>query len=157
MDILFIQVGGTIDKDYPSGDDNHGYAFEIGEPAFRTILRRAGVTFKYGQHRLMQKDSLDMTDEDRRILTGEVYAGSEKRVVVTHGTDTIGKSAKAIALHANAGSKTVVLTGARLPAKFRDSDADFNLGLAAAAVQCMPPGIYIALHGKIILWNKFMG
>jgi len=47
--------------------------------------------------------------------------------------------------------RVVVLTGALNPARFRDSDAVFNIGCAVGAVQCLPPGVYIAMNGKV--WN----
>ena len=45
-DLLFIQVGGTIDKDYPPGDADHGYSFEICDPAYQSVLAR--VKFPVG-------------------------------------------------------------------------------------------------------------
>ena len=153
MSILFMQVGGTLDKGYPPGNDNHGYAFKIGQPAYLTILKRAGVSFRWRHYELLQKDSLDMTQQDRHMLASTVYAWPEKKVIVTHGTDTILASARTLAGYSN--HKTIVLTGAMLPEKFRDSDADFNLGMATAAVQYLPPGVYIALRGKVVPWDKF--
>lgn len=153
MTILFVQVGGTVDKGYPPGDDNHGYAFKIGKPAYLTILKRAGVSFRWRHYELLQKDSLDMTAEDRHELATVVCGWPEKRVIVTHGTDTIRASAKTLAEYGD--QKTIILTGAMLPEKFRNSDADFNLGMAVAAVQYLPPGVYIALRGKVVPWDKF--
>lgn len=149
-----MQVGGTIDKGYPANDDNHGYSFQIGDPAYRSILKRAKVAFRWKHYELLQKDSLDMTDDDRRELASTIYLWPEKKVVVTHGTDTIGASAKAIASWKN-DTKTVVLTGAMQPEKFRDSDADFNLGMAVAAVQLLPTGVYVVLRGKVVPWDKY--
>jgi L-asparaginase len=154
MSILFIQVGGTIDKGYPANDDNHGYAFQIGDPAYMSILKRAGVSFRWRHHVLLRKDSLDMTDKDRRDLASTIYFWPEKKMVVTHGTDTIGASARTIASWKN-NTKTVVLTGAMQPEKFRDSDADFNLGMAVAAVQLLPAGVYVVLRGIIVPWDKY--
>jgi L-asparaginase len=72
---------------------------------------------------------------------------------VTHGTDTIYKTAEVLA---DIKDKTIVLTGARLPEKFYDSEADFNLGMAVAGAQILPPGVYIALYGLITPWDKFI-
>ena len=152
MGLLFIQTGGTIDKGYPAGENNHGYAFEIGAPAFLKILKR--VNFKGWRHlEIMKKDSLDMTDKERKMLAFEVMNVSETRVILTHGTDTILKTAKVIAEQVE--GKTVVLTGSMVPEKFRDSDADFNLGMAVAAAQNMSAGVYIALRGEVVPWDAF--
>ena len=152
MRIFFAQVGGTIDKDYPQGATDHGYEFKIGEPAFLSILRRAKIQCSWSHDVLLRKDSLDMDDEDRTFIHTYLGASSEERVIVTHGTDAIHETA--LALSTSKG-KTIVLTGAMLPEKFRDSDADFNLGMAVAAVQCLPHGVYIVLYGEVKPWNEF--
>ena len=45
--------------------------------------------------------------------------------------------------------KTIVLTGALSPARFRSTDAVFNVGMAVAAVQTAAPGVYIAMSGQV--------
>lgn len=152
MNILFLQTGGTIDKDYPQGEDNHGYGFEIGEPAFVPILKRAKVSWGLIHRPLMKKDSLDMTDVDRAFIFEIVTNAHDTRIVITHGTDTIRDTAEALS---TIKGKTVVLTGAMLPEKFKNSDADFNLGMAVCAAQHFLPGVYIALNGEVVHWNLF--
>ena len=152
MNILFVQTGGTIDKDYPENDDNHGYAFSVGDAAFLHILERADPDFSYKILTVVKKDSLDLTDKDREDIEKALLDAKEERIVVTHGTDTIHRTAEKIA---NIKGKTIVLTGARLPEKFYDSEADFNLGMAVAGAQTLPHGIYIALYGLITPWDKF--
>jgi L-asparaginase len=146
-DLLFIQVGGTIDKDYPAGETNHGYEFEIGEPAFRSVLNRVKFPGGWAEQALMQMDSLDMEEPERATVRAAVEAAEHTRIIITHGTDTIRQTASA--LYGIPG-KTIVLTGAMLPEKFRDSDADFNLGMAIAAARLAPEGVYIALDGTVI-------
>jgi L-asparaginase len=152
MDVLFLQVGGTIDKGYPAGADDHGYAFKIGEPAFLSVIARVELSFNWSHEVVMRKDSLDMTDEDRELICSCIEDSREEGVIITHGTDTIHKTASMLS---SISGKTIVLTGAMLPEKFRDSDADFNLGMAVAAVQCLPNGVYIALYGEVVPWDKF--
>ena len=152
MEILFLQVGGTVDKAYPPGSEDHGYAFQIGEPAFISILRRAKVAFKWSYRTVMKKDSLDMTHTDRAEILSEVSSSSQDRIIITHGTDTIGQTAEALR---TVSSKVVILTGAMLPEKFRDTDADFNLGTAIGAVQFFSPGVYVALSGVVTTWDKY--
>ena len=152
MDILFLQVGGTIDKGYPQGKTNHGYEFQIGEPGFLSVLGRAKVGHICLYATVLRKDSLDMTDEDRGVVRKYVDGSSEEKVVLTHGTDTIHKTA---AVLSSIKGKTIVLTGAMLPEKFRDSDADFNIGMAIGAAQCLPHGVYIVLYGEVKKWDEF--
>ena len=145
-DLLFIQIGGTIDKDYPAVATNHGYEFEIGAPAYRSVLARVKFPAGWAENTLMQMDSLDMQDAHRAEVRAAVAAASQSRIIITHGTDTIGQTAAALA---GVADKTIVLTGAMLPEKFRDSDADFNLGMAIAAARLSPSGVYIALSGTV--------
>lgn len=145
-DLLFIQVGGTIDKDYPPGDDDHGYPFVICEPAYQSVLARVKFPDGWAEQSLMRLDSQDMKDSDRAKVRAAVAAASQSRIIITHGTDTISQTAAALAGIAN---KTIVLTGAMLPEKFRDSDADFNLGMSIAAARLSPSGVYIALSGTV--------
>jgi L-asparaginase len=70
---------------------------------------------------------------------------------VTHGTDTTIQTAQKLKAISN---KVIVLTGAMQPAKFRSSDAAFNVGTAVAAVQSLPPGVYIAMNGRIFNLDK---
>jgi L-asparaginase len=65
-EILFIQTGGTIDKDYPRSKG--GYAFEFGEPAVQRLLERLAPSFRYRVVTAFQKDSLEVNDEDREAL-----------------------------------------------------------------------------------------
>lgn len=155
MNIHFIQAGGTIDKQYPRNQDNHGYNFAVGKAAFLDILSRAGYLMEFSHSIACQKDSLDMTDEDRHSISTHIKNAESDRIVITHGSDTIHKTAEAIASLAF-GAKTIVLTGAMQPAMSRESDADFNLGMAVATVQTLPPGIYIALNGQVVHWHDYV-
>lgn len=149
MNILFIQTGGTVDKDYPSG--KYGYAFEIADPASERVLKRVKPEFKFEIARLLKKDSLDLTEADRKVIFDTCKKNKADKVVITHGTDTMITTAKALS---TLKGKTIVITGALRPEKFSDSDASFNLGMAVAAAQCMKPGVYIAMSGRVYPWNK---
>ena len=146
MKLLFIQTGGTIDKGYPAGDDHHGYGFEIGEPAFVRVLQRINPDFEYEVKVVSQKDSLDITDEDRKLLLASIKESNEDRIIVTHGTDTMIQTADMLG---EISDKTVVITGAMNPELFKDSDAEFNIGFAIAAASSLPRGVYIAMSGRI--------
>ena len=145
MRITFVQTGGTIDKDYPR---NHGgYAFEFGEPAASRLLARWQPTFEFDLHTAFQKDSTELTDADRTQLAALIRDDASEHVVVTHGTDTMLETAAALA--GNVGAKRVVLTGAMRPERFSDSDAPLNVGCAVGALQHVPPGVYVAMHGVV--------
>ena len=79
-------------------------------------------------------------------LKETIAALPERNIVVTHGTDTMAESALALTAIKD---KTIVLTGALAPARFAESDAPFNLGMAFAAAQCLPAGVYIAMNGQV--------
>lgn len=152
MKILYAQTGGTIDKDYPCGETHHGYEFVIAEPAVASIVPKIQADFDYEIISLFQKDSLDITDEDRELMRTKIDSLPEKRIVITHGTDTILKTAEVLS---KIREKIIVLTGAMLPEKFTTSDAKFNVGMATAAVQVLPAGVYIALFGRVYPWKEF--
>lgn len=142
MRIRIIATGGTIDKVYFDAAST----YDVGDPQVGPLFQEANVTFDYVVESVMQKDSLAMTDEDRARVRARVAAAPENLILVTHGTDTM--TATAAALEGVAG-KTIVFTGSMLPARFRTSDALFNLGCAVGALQVLPPGIYIAMNGRI--------
>ena len=142
MQIEIITTGGTIDKVY--FDAKGGY--EVGPPMVEQILSRARASVPITVTQLLRKDSLEMTEEDRTAISDAVSRSNFKQIIVTHGTDTMVATAHALA---GGFDKTVVLTGALEPGRFTDSDAPFNLGMAVAAVQTLPPGVYIVANGQI--------
>lgn len=152
--IQFIQMGGTIDKCYPASDANHGYNFEVGSPAFCRILGRISPEgSSWAVREMFRKDSLDITDEDREYVREWLSHNSIPRIIITHGTDTIQKTAQILSGYAL--DRTIVLTGAMQPELFRNSDADFNLGMAVAAVKGYPKGIFIALNCEVKRWDEY--
>jgi len=142
MHIRFITTGGTIDKIYFDALSQ----FEVGESQMEHILREGLVQFDYDIVPLMKKDSLEIQDADRKVLRDYIAADDATRFVVTHGTDTMPETAEALS---GLEGKTIVLTGALTPARFRTTDAMFNVGMAVAAVQTAEPGVYIAMSGQV--------
>jgi L-asparaginase len=140
--IVVITTGGTIDKAYFDALS----AYKIGEPMVKKMLEVANVAQQFRVVEMFRKDSLDLTDQDRKALCETVAALDTDRVVITHGTDTMTDSAKILAA---VTGKTIVLTGALSPARFAESDAMFNLGMAFAAVQTLPAGVYVAMSGQV--------
>ncbi len=142
MFIKFITTGGTIDKIY--FDDLS--QFEVGESQVQHILAEGLADFDFEVVALMHKDSLEVTDEDRRRLHEFIEKDDAMRYVITHGTDTMAETAE---LLKDLEGRTIVLTGALTPARFRQTDAVFNVGMAVAAAQVAPPGVYIAMSGQV--------
>lgn len=102
---------------------------------------------------LMQKDSADITDEDRQLILDRCIASPEDRMVVTHGTDTMTETARFLG-QKGVGNKTVVLVGSFVPLSQANSDAFFNLGYGLSAAQLLPPGVWVAMNGEVFEWNK---
>lgn len=142
MKIRFIATGGTIDKIYFDRESE----FKIGEPAVSEVLKEANAAFDFEVESVLRKDSLDMTRSDRLLIRDRALCCSERRIVITHGTDTMIETALVLC---EIKGKIVVLTGAMQPAKFRFTDAVFNIGCAVMAVQTLSEGVYIAMNGKV--------
>ena len=140
--LLILTTGGTIDKIY--FDDKSDY--QVGEPLIGDILKEFAVAFPFTVLPLMRKDSLHIEQADRELLKATIEQHEESHILITHGTDSMVETAKVLASIPN---KTIVLTGALNPASFRGSDAEFNIGTAVGAVQSLPPGVYIAMNGRV--------
>jgi len=140
--ILVLTTGGTIDKNYFDKLSE----YQITDSAIGELLEEGGVRLPHRIVELMRKDSLELTDDDRALIAETARTAPETRIVVTHGTDTMTDTARALA---EIGGKTIVLTGALAPARFAESDASFNLGMAFAAAQLALPGVWIAMSGQV--------
>ena len=154
MKITFIQTGGTIDKDYMTTKENHGYNFEISKPAVKTVLDKVEPKFVFEIFTVAKKDSLDLTDADRLKIYQKCKSIKNDKIIITHGTDTFLKTAKVLS---QIKDKVIILTGAMKPEKFQNSDAMFNVGAAIGAINFLPKGIYIGMNGIISKWNKYDG
>jgi L-asparaginase len=141
--ILVLTTGGTIDKNYFDALSEY-HIVESGIPA---LLKEARVALPFRVVEVCRKDSLELTDEDRAAIAQAAHDAPELRIVITHGTDTMTETAKV--LDREAPGKTIVLTGALSPARFVDTDAPFNLGMAFAAAQTAAPGVWIAMSGQV--------
>ncbi len=142
MFIRFITTGGTIDKIYFDAMSQ----FEVGDSQVEQILTDGLVSFDYDVVAMFQKDSLELTDEDRSKLRAFIEGDDATHYVISHGTDSMAETAAALRDIAN---KRIVLTGALTPARFKTTDAVFNVGMAVAAVQIVEPGVYVAMSGQV--------
>ena len=145
--ILVLTTGGTIDKIYFDALSD----YQVGETVVSKLLDIARVKRPFRIEEVARKDSLELDDADRALIRDRVAAAPESHIIITHGTDTMTKTAKL--LSAIAG-KTVVLVGALAPARFGESDASFNLGMAFATVQVAAPGVYITMSGSVFRADK---
>lgn len=141
--IKFFTTGGTIDKVYFDARSE----FEVGSPQVLEVLKEAHVVIEHEVESILQKDSLDLSDADRQLVRARVAAEPCHWIVITHGTDTMVQTARALS---GIAEKTIVLTGSMQPARFRVTDAVFNIGAAVGAVQSLAPGVYIVMNGRVL-------
>jgi L-asparaginase len=146
--ILVLTTGGTIDKAYFDALSE----YQIVDSGIPALLKEARVALPFRVVELMRKDSLELTHEDRTLIASTAREAPETQIVVTHGTDTMTETARVLA--AEVPGKTIVLTGALSPARFAETDAPFNLGMAFAAAQVAAPGVWIAMSGQVFDGQK---
>lgn len=148
MNIRIFITGGTFDKEY---NELNGQLY-FKDTHLNDLLEMGRNKVPIQIRTLMMIDSLEMTDHDRDLIAHQCQQCDENRIVITHGTDTMGDTAKVIAEKVT--GKTIVLTGAMIPIKFGSSDGLFNLGSALAFAQTLPPGVYIAMNGRYFNWDN---
>jgi L-asparaginase len=148
--IRIFVTGGTFDKRY---DELHG-TLSFGSTHLPEMLRLGRCRVEVAIETLMMIDSLEMTAADRRRIVDRCRAAAEPRLLVTHGTDTMVETARALATaKPHLAGKTIVLTGAMVPYAFGSSDGLFNLGSALSFVQVLAPGVYVAMNGRCFPWD----
>lgn len=140
--IQVLTTGGTIDKQYFDSLSE----YQITDTIVTRLFEIARVTQPHRVEEMFRKDSNDLLEEDRTALAARIRSDDAKRFVITHGTDTMTVTAAALS---DIPDKVIVLVGAFTPARFAESDAVFNLGMAFAAAQTAAPGVYIAMNGTI--------
>jgi L-asparaginase len=140
--LQIFTTGGTIDKVYFDARSE----YEVGPPQIERILAAVAFSVPYAIETLMRKDSLDMSDDDRSVIRAAVESTPAGCVLITHGTDTMVETGLALA---GIPQKTIVLVGSLSPARFVGSDAEFNIGFALAAAQTLPPGVFVAMNGRV--------
>lgn len=148
MSIRIFVTGGTFDKEY---DELRG-TLDFEDTHVQEMLRLGRCQLDVSIRTLMMVDSLDMTAEDRATIVEHCSRAEEQQIVITHGTDTMVETARALA-EAQLG-KTIVLTGAMIPYAFGSSDGLFNLGSALSFAQVLPADVYIAMNGKFFRWDN---
>ncbi|MEX2663263.1 MAG: asparaginase domain-containing protein [Vicinamibacterales bacterium] len=148
MRIRILVTGGTFDKEY---DELSGRLF-FRETHLPEMLRRGRCLLDVAAETVMMIDSLELDDAGRARIVARARDCEERSVVITHGTDTMVETARALA-GAHIEGKTIVLTGAMVPYAFGSSDGLFNLGSALSFAQVLPPGVYVAMNGQHFAWD----
>jgi L-asparaginase len=149
MPIRIIATGGTID------DLDHDCIEDMPEHHRSLIpdaLEQACVTADVTVDVLMQKDSRIVTDDDRALIADACRECDDDRIIITHGTYSLEHTARY--LGPLQIPKTIVIIGSMVPLNKEGSDALFNLGAAIAAVQLLPPGVYVTMQGNILNWDN---
>jgi L-asparaginase len=148
MSIRIFITGGTFDKEY---NELNGQLY-FKDTHINELLKLGRCRVDVDIRTLMMVDSLEMTDDDRQLITRQCQNSDEDKIIITHGTDTMAETAAVLAKEIT--TKTIVLTGAMIPYKFGSSDGLFNLGSALAFVQALPKGVYVAMNGRYFTWDN---
>ena len=148
MQIRILVTGGTFDKEYNEIEEK----LEFKDTHISQVLKQGRCELPITIRNIMMVDSWDMTDEDRQLILNQCKRCEEKKIVITHGTSTMEKTANFLAQ--NLTDKTIILTGAMIPYHYGSSDGLFNLGCALAFVQSLPQGVYLAMNGRFFSAGK---
>src|SRR5580704_14056897 len=115
MPIKILVTGGTFDKEY---DEINGRLY-FKDTHLPELLKLGRSNLEVQIRTLMMVDSLEMQAADRELIVNHCRQSAEKKIIITHGTDTMEITARA--LHEAKLDKTIVLTGAMIPIKFGSS------------------------------------
>ena len=146
--IRVFTTGGTFDKEY---NELTGELF-FQRTHLLDMLRLGRCHLDLAVENLMMVDSLEMSDRGRELIAERCQQAEENRIVITHGTDTMDRTAAVLGPRFK--HKTIVLTGAMVPYTFGSSDGLFNLGTALAFAQTLAPGVYVAMNGQCFQWDE---
>lgn len=149
--IVLLATGGTIEKSYDAAEGS----LTLDVPVIDTLLatlEQPDVCVDL--RRIMSIDSLEMGEAERAEVVAAARAALAEddvdAVVITHGTDTLARTAETLAARLDMPSRPVVLTGAMRPYRVADSDAAQNVAQALMAARLLAPGVYAAFHGRVI-------
>jgi len=146
--IRLIATGGTFEKRY----NDSTFQMDVDDSVIPEILTTARCRKKVRYERLLSKISSKFTESDFNKIVKRCGECRESRILITHGTVTIDKTARLL-IKAKL-NKTIVLVGAFVPYTVANSDAAFNLGFALAAVQTLSNGIFVAMNGEVFDGNN---
>jgi L-asparaginase len=147
--VAILTTGGTIEKTY---DETDGSLRNVRSVLDRLLdeLRLPDLAVTHVP--VMNKDSLDMTPQDREEICLRVQSALPAcdAVLVIHGTDTLSETGDHLRRRLAEPRVPVVLTGAMRPFEFRDSDALQNVTESLLAARLLPPGVFVVMHGRAL-------
>jgi L-asparaginase len=147
MEIHLLTTGGTIEKIY---SEQTGEVENLTAKIDRYLHQLRLPDTRIEVTPLMNKDSLEMTEEDRELVLSVVKAKiSDAPVVITHGTDTMVETGRLLKQRLPEEKYPVILTGAMTPLGFERSDGLQNLTESLFAARLLPPGVWIVMHGQV--------
>ena len=146
--IYLIATGGTIEKVY---QEQTGQVQNVGSKIDRyfRLLRLPDTQIEVTH--VMNKDSLEMTDEDRELVLRTVREKfvDPAPVVITHGTDTMVETGLVLKKHLPELAVPIILTGAMTPLGFEGSDGLQNLTESLLAARILGPGVWLVMHNQV--------
>ncbi len=145
--IHIITTGGTIGGIENDTVNNKDIKSEVNIEIF---FGTANVSFEYSINEAFNKDSRLINNEDRQLLAEKIQASEVDKILITHGTFTMAKTAEY--LGGLKLEKTIVLVGSIILGSNQNTDAPFNLGYAVASLQFLDKGVYIAMNGEVFDW-----
>lgn len=151
--IAIISTGGTIEKTYDELSGLLENRLNVLDVMLASLTLHGVAVERIG---LMNKDSLAMTPEDHQAIAQAVAQAAQTHdgVLVVHGTDRLHLSGEHVVALLQTPQVPVIFTGAMRPYEMRNSDATQNLTEALLAVQIAAPGVYVAMHNRLL---KFPG
>ncbi|MGM0622834.1 MAG: asparaginase domain-containing protein [Campylobacterota bacterium] len=147
MKIDIINTGGTFSKKY--NPINGQFELDKGDRHILSILNNTYGNIEFSLKNIIAKDSLDIDDNDRKLLADTIEACTN-HVIVIHGTDTMKESCEYVATQLPHLGVNVVFTGSMYPYSISSDEPTFNLATSIAAIKFLKtPGVYIAMHGVV--------
>lgn len=149
LHVHFFKLGGTIEFHDPAFDAINKRLMKLDTTIDSYLKNLIQPHFSYSSATIVEKDSRDITEEDRQKLVDSINKSPHENIVITHGTFTLVETAMFIK---NKGviDKKIILTGSMIPlAGFSASDGGFNLGFAIASFPHIEKGVYVSMNGGI--------
>src|SRR5215475_13985690 len=142
--VYVLTTGGTIEKVY---SERSGLVENVDNKIDRYLRLLRLPDTEVNVVTLMNKDSLEMTGDDRVLIVAMVRAILKENapIVITHGTDTMVETALYLQRALESPVMPIVLTGAMSPLGFEGSDGLQNLTESLLAVQLIGPGVYVVM------------
>ncbi len=152
--VHFIKMGGTIEFFDPAYEEINRKLMKLDSTIESYLRNLIQPHFSFSTENVVEKDSREISDEDRTKLVEAIESAAHNNIIVTHGTFTMWQTAEYLDAHLNdeTKSKKVILTGSMIPITgFSMSDAGFNLGFTIASIPSLKPGVYMCMNGGVFL------